>query len=359
MRRSLRRFLVLSFSVLATAGVVFGSGIERYFAATQGYRYIKNFESASLDSREVLGPFNRMLLEDAGLVSFSRWEVTADSAQTMSVEVWETQDSRGAYSLFTWWLESAEHAGKPLPLGVGNRFDPTSAVFWRGNCFFHVEAPSGRLAQDDFLYFAGAIIQAINIENQLPVSVSHLPTEELDASSVRFYCGIQSLKQNSDLPPEILPLLRPDEGIEVSYAKYTPEGFPLFVIGYPTVAMAQEDLVRLQGALQSVFSEQGIYLKRSGLLIGIFLGPEEKARAVLGALQYKPTVQWLKDERSAFSDEQLTFLGLVVQSLLGTAVLLVVIALLGGGAGLVRYWLLQHFPRLGHHDEMIRLRLHD
>ena len=127
--------------------------------------------------------------------------------------------------------------------------------------------------------------------------------------------------------------------------------------------MADDYAGRIQDALQSVFSEHGIYMKRSGPLLGLFLGPLPAATPVLEYLQYTASVEWIHEEDTQLRDlernraEIVTFFGLLNRSILFTGFFIVVMLTLGIGAGFLRFALLRRFPAMGHGDQTIFLDL--
>lgn len=343
--------------LLTLSTVVWGSGVERYFAQIDSFTFIKRLEVSDVDRLVELSGFDEEFLREVGIVSLSRWHIRDDSGRSLEADVYESADSRGAYALFSWWPVRHSIEGRELPLAVGNLYSKSQTVFWNGPFFWSLHGLSGNWQAEDVASFVTAIVSAINLENHLPVTISHLPAESLVPGSTRFYCGPSTLARNETFPRELIPVLREQEELEVAYAQYGAEGSSLFLIGFPTVALAEDGLVHLQDALREVFSPQGIYMKRSGILVAVFLGPQAAAETVLGHVQYKPTIQWLRDKRPELTNEQITFLGLVARAIIGTGVLVLAILAVGGAAGLFRYWLLGRFPNLFRRDEMIRLDL--
>ncbi|GAB4237506.1 MAG: hypothetical protein Kow00109_11460 [Acidobacteriota bacterium] len=355
--RLLFHVAVLASCASAFIGMARGSGIERYFAQIGDFTFVKRLEVSNLDRIGELSGFDKEFLSEAGVVSLSRWSIQDHSGRSLQADVYESADSRGAYALFNWWPVRHGLEGRELPLAVGNLYSPSQTVFWNGPFFWMLQGIEGNWQAEDVGAFVTTVVKAVNLENHLPVSVSHLPAESLVPGTTRYYCGPATLAQNELFPKELIPVLRREEEFEVAFARYQPGGSALFLIGFPTVALAREGLVELQDTLGEVFSPQGIYLKRSGVLVAVFLGPQSAAEAVLGNVQYKPTIQWLRDERPELTNEQITFLGLVARAIIGTGALVMGILALGGAAGLFRYWLLGRFPNLFRRDEMIRLDL--
>jgi hypothetical protein len=197
----------------------------------------------------------------------------------------------------------------------------------------------------------------ISLENLLPVSISHLPEEDLIAESVRFYLGAESLALNEHFPEPLLTEIGFADRIEIAVGQYQPGGESLFLVGYPTPKLAAAYFIKLQDRLQGFFSEQGVYMKRAGVLICIFVGPEHRAHVILPRVKYAPTIKWLYEKRLDTSSETLTFLGLITKTILGTGVFILVILGTGLVLGLVRYEVLRRFPGFMGKKEMVRLNL--
>ena len=360
MKRIALVFISLVSLVAASGSVSAQSAFRQYAPKLSGFQL--DLQTRTEDPSQAPHQFfSQNLLEESGFKAFSDWNVRSGGRTVMVSQVFETASSMGAYALFN----EAEHSSAgadwtPLNLPLGNDFSSKEAVFWRGNFLFHIlPAPSGTLREADFADFVKAVASTVDVENLLPVSVSHLPAEDRVKGSVHFYLGADSLSKDAAFPKPLLQEIGLSDRIEIATARYQPGDDPLFVIGYPTPSLADQYLIRMQDRLKSYFSKEGIYMKRSGVLIGIFIGPETQARTVLGALQYKPTIKWLKKKEPPANDHGvMTFIGAVTNAILGTGTL--ILMAIGGGlvAGFIRYGLFKAFPRLLHRNDMIRLKLH-
>ena len=104
-------------------------------------------------------------------------------------------------------------------------------------------------------------------------------------------------------------------------------------------------------------------MKRSGPLLGLFLGPLPAATPVLANLQYTAAVEWVHEEDTQLRDlernraEIVTFFGVVTNSILFTGFFIVVVLTLGIGAGFLRMALLHRFPAMNRGGETIFLNL--
>jgi len=323
------------------------------------YRFSLQSEIESPDDDARLKPFSAAILAEAEFQGFSEWEVLRNAGGQLRLNVFQMQDPLGAFSLFTLWPELVPESGLvKIDAPLGAYFSPSDAIFWRGYYFCHVRPRAGaRLTEEILTELIGDFVEVIETENLLPVSVSHLPEEQLLPGSTRFYLGAESLALNDHFPEPLLREIGLEDRIEIAFAQYEPGNHSLFLIGYPTPALADDYFIRLQNRLQGFFSEEGVYLKRAGVVICIFIGPEERAREVLSRVEYTATIKWLYQKKRDPSAENISFLGLVTQTILGIGVFLLLILGAGFVTGLVRYEALQRFPQLTKRKEMVRLRL--
>jgi hypothetical protein len=110
--------------------------------------------------------------------------------------------------------------------------------------------------------------------------------------------------------------------------------------------------------MESYFSPEGVYIRRSGVIIAIFFGPESEAQNILTKVQYAPTIQWIyqkKPDPEELVRRTMDFLGSVRQTLVLILVFLPTVLTLGFTAGIVRYKLFQLYPGVKEKGEMIQL----
>ncbi|UCF37935.1 MAG: hypothetical protein JSU96_03455, partial [Acidobacteriota bacterium] len=238
-------------------------------------------------------------------------------------------------------------------------YSPRLAVFWRGSFLFQIRPSCASImGTDEFTQFVHRLTAAITMENLLPVSITHLPKEGMKKHSIRFYLGADSIRENSRFPKPLREAVGFSEHIEVASAEYEPDAHSLFLVGYPNPKLADEYFLQMQDQLQSFFSTEGVYMKRSGLLICLFIGPEQQATTVLQAVKYNPSIKWLYEKKEdPNSSEIQTFFGLLTQTILGIGTFLLMIIGSGLIAGLLRYEFLRRFPGLSRKKGTIRLNL--
>jgi len=346
--------------LLLTQIVAAQPSIQRHFSAFSDHRFIMLEEITQLENTKRINPYTTEILEEALFQSYSRWRVERQEKQDYLLEVFDLLDTSGAFSLLTLWPRFCGPADwKQLELPVGNHFRTGEGVFWRGNYLIKLTAAPGRtLTEEEFSELVRLFYENTHLENLYPVSVSHFPPQGLVRSSVEFYLGAASLALNERFPEPLLREIGFVDKIEIAFGKYELDDASLFVIGYPTPSLADEYFIRLQRGLRAFFSAEGIYMKRTGVLIAMLLGSEISAQQILGNIRYSPSVKWLYQKDSGTdSGEVRSFLGLLVRTILGTGVFILLIVAAGLVTGLIRYALLRRFPGLKRRKEMLRLNL--
>ena len=321
---------------------------------------LPDYELVRIDSSRTApsGEFPSDIVEEYGFLSFTQWRIQPGAA---ILDVYEMIDTQAAYGLFTIWEEDRRDSERCLLMGLENRLIEGRLAFWRGHYFFILHSYP---AQEDFLSsFPPLLKKAIDERSLHPVSVYQLPGDHLVRPSIRFYVGQKALATNPAIPRQLIGHLGFEDQAEATIARYEPDGFPLLLLAYPTASVAEEYAGRIQDALQSVFSEDGIYMKRSGPLLGLFLGPLASANPVLEDLQYTATVEWVHEEDTLLRDlernraEIVTFFGLVTNSILFTGFFILFVLALGIGVGFLRMALLRWFPAMSRGAETIFLDL--
>ncbi len=299
-----------------------------------------------------------LILEEYGLLSFSRWRIRPGDAV---LKVYEMADTQGAFGVFSIWGDERRDQGSALPIGIENLRLGDRVAFWRGHYFFVLS--SAAAGSDLFSVFPLRLKKAIDERNLHPVSVFQLPARDLIRPSIRFYLGREAMSRNPIIPSQLISHLGFEDEVEAALAGYEPHGSPLLLLAYPTASVADAYAARIQDALQSVISRDGIYMKRSGPLLGLFLGPLPDAEKVLGDLQYTATVQWVHEKDALLRQlerergEIVTFFGLVTGSIVGTGAFMLVVLGLGLTAGFLRVVVINTFPGFGRRRRTIFLDL--
>ncbi len=339
------------------------STIQQYLSVISDYNFEKVAELSTWQDRDEIGPFSLDVLKDYVPLAYSRWTVDSKLGKAIPVgelEVYEMSSSPGAFGVFSIWRYSLGTGGR-FEIAVDNWHSGQSLIFWGGRYFFHLKGSShSDVVEETFRNLALALMNAIPLTNVYPVTVTHLPEERLIEESIRFYLGEASLTAHQDFPRHLISQLGFEDRIEITYARYAPAGHPLFLVGYPTPILAAQYFIGLQNTLQAHFSPQGIHIKRAGILVSIFVGPEEEAGEILARVDYSPTVKWIYEKKADLKEQRrevISFLERVRRFII--AILFYLLITLGTGVvlGLLRYLLLQCFPVVAERGKVICLKI--
>ncbi|MCY3776124.1 MAG: hypothetical protein OXH11_09080 [Candidatus Aminicenantes bacterium] len=332
-------------------------GVQRYLERLSGYRFHLLEKSGGLE--RAAGDFSRPVLEEYALQSYSRWRLQGSGDSSLVMEVHETLHQQGAFGLYR--LDSLLRPGTRdrLELPVENRYREGSCIFWRGPFLFRLTARAGPQARDRLKAAVAALVEAIPIVNLHPVTVLHLPRQDLVTESVGIYLGPAALAYNDRFPDPLMDKIGFQDRVEVAFADYGPEVGSLFLLAYPTPSVAADYFLELQNSLHSFFSPDGIYIKRSGLLLAVFLGTESRAQAVLGEVQWAPAVKWVHDRTVQVepAGEARSFLDMLLRTALATVCFIV--GSLGFGCLLGYIWhrIDERFPVWSSRNDAIHLNL--
>ena len=353
------------FFVLSLSPPLLAQGtIAQYFDQLEGYQAEKLVESSTLEE-DIDSPFESEVIDEFILFNYSRWVVRAadsNSPPALELEVYEMQDPQGAFGVFTNWNHRApDSLPQRLNLSVDNYYLDPGLIFWRGAYFFHLKPVDPEPGDPEALErFSSTFIEALPLLNLHPLTVIHLPQANLVRESIRYYLGQASFDLDGDFPRELITPLGFEHDIEVTAARYSPGMHTLYLVAYPTPALAAQQSARLQNAMESYFSPEGVYIRRSGVIVSIFFGPEPEAREILAKIQYAPTIQWIyqkEQDPQEIVQRTMDFLGSVRQTMLLIMVFLPTVLIAGFGAGIVRYTLFQFFPGEKEKGEMIQLNI--
>ncbi len=362
LRRSL--FVVLLFALSISLAVRAQVTVDQYFPLLENYQFEKLTELSATEKSAGIGPFSPVILDEYILLSYSRWAVQHETTleSPLELEIYEMQDALGAFGLFSIWHSLLEETPQErLSLSVDNYSSVHGLTFWRGNYFFRLrESDPGMNSSVSLFDLAHALIDAIPLINLHPVTVIHLPKEGLIRESIRFYLGESSFALNEDFPEALAADIGFDKQVEVTRARYADDGHELFLMGYPTASLAEDHFILLHNALQGYFSDEGVYMKHTGLIVSIFFGPEARAEEILAKIHYLPTIKWLyqKDQDAEDMRETITsFLGLLRNTAATFGFFVSLSIVLGVTAGLARVRILRRFPQLLKKGEPILLKL--
>jgi len=355
-------FLVLL--LFLTQAMLADVTIKQYFPSLDHYRFDNLEEVTLIEGQARIGSLEVPLLEEYGLLSYSSWhlrETATEGAPVVELQVHEMLDPSGAFGVFS-LLNRSDPSGERLELPVENFYRGAQLSFWRGPYALQLRQRGGGPADPQLLRrIASNLVEAIPLLNVHPVTVLYLPQHDLIQKSISFYLGQSSLSLNPDFPTHLIPLVGFEDEVEVTYARYGPEDSALFLLGYPTPALAEDYFEKLHTLLQSHISSTGIYMKRSGLLVSLLIGPQEQARKILSNVTYTPSIKWIYEKRNrpTLRDDAITFMGMVRRVGLGGVCF--IFLSLGGGAlmGFFRHHLLERYLPWNGKGGIIRLNLNE
>jgi hypothetical protein len=359
-----RRIPVFFVALLTLVGLARSEvSVSSHLNQIPDYRAALEREVSSIEGRSQVGSFNAELLNEFVLKSYSRWNLTPVPTEAgdavgspVTLEVYEMLDSPAAFGLFSLWEKAEDRRLEArLNLPIEHRYSGADLIFWRSNYFLRLQTPAPPADPEPLERLVRSMLDAIPSRNVLPVGVAQLPREELEEGSVELYLGRSGLAYAPDFPEPLVPLMGLEDQIEIVSARYRPASTPVFLITYPTPALAQTYSTRIQAALSSYFGEPPIFLKRSGPIIALCLGSEQDAERLLGRVNYLAQVKWLEDKPP--ESEVGTFLGMVSRAILGTLAFLLITLGIGVAVGYARYLVIRRYPSVGRRDEMIRLKI--
>ncbi len=359
-------FVAFLFALSISSATRAQAPVDQYFPLIEDYRFEKLTEISATEKPAEIKPFHRGILDEYILLTYSRWAVRPKAAlqsAPLELEIYEMKDTLGAFGMFSIWPSLLEEASQErLNLSVDNYSSVNGLIFWRGSYFFHLSAPDpGRNSNPSLFDLAQTLIDTIPRLNLHPFTVLHLPKEGLIRESIRFYLGESSFALNEDFPKALAAEIGFDKQIEVTLARYAESGQELFLMGYPTASLSADHFVRLQNAMQDYFSTEGVYMKRSGLIVAIFFGPEARAQEILPKIHYLPTIKWLYQKEldgSEITRKNMTlFLGFLRETSLFVALFVTFSVALGVTAGFARFEIMRRFPGLLKKGETIELKL--
>jgi hypothetical protein len=259
---TLKRLLYLTvllsfFSGLTRADV----SVAAYLKKIPDYTVKSKEEVVKVAEGKDIGSFPAGVLKEFALKTYSRWDlVPADpnsGKPDVDLEVYEMLDPPGAFGLYSLWDKTGHSplTGR-LNLPTEHRYSDRDLILWRSSYFLHLREPEGQNDKAKLEQLVREMMDAIPAANELPVAIGQLPTEELKEGSVEFYFGRNGLALNKEFPKPLEPLMGLEDHIEIGFGRYNPGDTPLFLIAYPTPALAEKYSVKIQDALSCQFGNQ-------------------------------------------------------------------------------------------------------
>lgn len=344
-----RASLALLFTLVGSRFAAGAERLEDHWKSLPGYTVeklsVKDLERADRDYEGIPAA----VLDEYAIRGYSRWRIQprADRA-AFEVTVLRMLDPTGAFGVLTYRRGLHGNTAQGAGLEVAHYLASGELAFWKGRFCVIVSVGSDTSAEEA-ASLGRQLGAAIAEENLAPVTVLNMPPTP---TSLSFFMGPSGISAEEGLPGRLAALAGFQSGVELTAAEY-PLGERLYLLGYPTPALASEAHSRIRPALDPAWN-----LKQTGILVA--LQPKGGSAALLEAVAYKPRVQWVKDRPPPTLQEEAKdvlrlFLGWFVFTLYFIG------ATLGSAAAilLLRYGLRRRFPRLADNDQMIRMGLSD
>jgi len=294
------------------------------------------------------------ILIETGLKRYVERSYVLTIPGSLKIEIMTFADPRESYSAFTFLSGTALKKGPP-----GDFFESSAEIlsFSAGNCLVRIHAQAN---QNLAARVASSIANRIGRKAPNPPAlIRHLPLENCDASSIRYFLAPPALARLG-APVAGTPLLVPAE-VEAAQARYAAQGESgaITLLSFPTTQLADEFYDA--GPLYASAPKTGfLYTRKTGPIIGILEGNFSAGSAdkILSSIKFEYSIKWIfdrnKNQGRTIWGVPVRILSTVVRSLLFTALLCLASifagVLLGAGRLYVR-------RRLGRTDSDAYIRL--
>jgi|WetSurSiteA1Bulk_404760.scaffolds.fasta_scaffold07914_3 hypothetical protein len=353
---------LLGLCVAATAQIELTS--NNYFPAELEFHELQKILSEeSFEAPDRLHEIeDGRLILDVGFEKYDRRVYSIGKSDEVAIEVITLKDFRAAYALLTLLRSAGIKDGPP---GDAYTITTGSIRFIRDRYWIRIR---GQNASEDLLKrIALSVSNRIGPSQQKPPSlISHFPEPGYDASSLRYFPGLQSFKSYSD--SEVVKSLNIVPDAEIAQANYSVDNQPgiLFLVNFPTGQVADEYFSAFGNTEFSLAVGAKTYAKKIGPIVAILNGPIDSAAAdkFLGALRYSYSIRWVYEKRNNSKiiwGIPVSILGTVVRSMFFIAILCVISVISGTGFAVLRFFLRGHgnknAPDQPEQTEITRLRL--
>jgi len=302
---------------------------------------------------------NADVLKEYGLSDYAVADYTR-AGRHLTLRARRFADATGAYGAFTFYRKPGSHSED---IGKEGASSGNEVLFWTGTTLVDavfgnagssassdteacVPVTSGETcisvasARASLKQLAGVIPPAAGSEGVPPSLPHHLPTDGLDASSVRYSIGpVAYARTGGVLPPSLVDFTRDPEIVTAQYASHDSKG-TLTVLEYPTPQIAIARAKAIDDQLKQGSSMPGSSVHRSGPLVAITsetFSPTD-AQALLAKVKYDAavTVDHPEGYVSEVRKTARLLLGIIyLTGILGGSSILVGL-FLGGGRAFIR-----------------------
>lgn len=278
--------------VLATAA----SAQNSYFPLAPEIPEAKEVETtrAFTDPARLSATSSGRLMEAVGFKGYQRrvYSLQPGVGGTLSIEIVTLLDRRAAYSLLTLLRESTIQNGPP---GDAFAVAPQRMLFAQGDIFVRIQA--ARLPSDRMKELSLSISRRIGPRREKPLSlISRFPKSGYDASSVRYYPGIQTfLAFPGRLTASDLGITAEAEIAEARYRVGNVAGV-LTLLNFPTKEGAEDCYERLSPTSRD--SADKLFSRKVGPIVAVLQGPfsPETAEKLLADIRHSYSVKWIYEK---------------------------------------------------------------
>ena len=330
---------------------------ENYFPAEFEFQELQKISSEQTieDPARLSKVDGGRLFSDVGFRKYEKRIYSAGTSGSVSIEIVSLLDFRAAYSLLTLLREDNIKEGPP---GDAYTMTPGGIRFAHGKEWVRIQGNG--VPEDLPRRIAVSVSNRIGSRRPKPPSlVARLPKTGYDASTLRYYPGIEAFKSYSGRVPE---QFRYDSDFEIAQARYSANNQTgtLSLLSFPTSEVAEEYF----NGLESTESSK-VYTKRAGPLVGILEGKFDPGTAekILDGIQFSYSIRWIENPQKPATVWGIPagILGTVVKSLLFVVILCGVSILLGIAFAALRVALRvyapNHSPDRPDRTEITRLKM--
>jgi hypothetical protein len=200
------------------------------------------------------------------------------SAQIFALEFEDATDAFSAYTFYRTMMHGVRISGAEARLRkAGNEMsvDSDGTLVWAGTAVMRIK---GQVSTEELISLTAGLPKDAGRRGMPPLLPSSIPTNGLDAASVRYAVGpVGYAAMGGVLPAEILGW---DKAAEVATANYRGKG-TLTLLLYPTPQIAGDRLRAVQQAVNDAGTAKygTVVLRRVGPLVGVTTGAWTEAQA--------------------------------------------------------------------------------
>lgn len=266
------------------------------------------------------------------------------------VSATEFADATGAYSAFTLMRTLDSHpCASGNTLGVDCAATPGRVLFWAGDTLVAI-TPAGALpiSVRSFSELADVLPKPVGAKGAHPLLPTRLPTDGLEATSIRYAVGpVTYAAQGGQLPASLIDFSKSPEILTARYRGSKSGSGVLTAVFYPTPTIAGERMRAMQAAVQgkllpASFLAGDPQAARSGPIVALASSGLSKKQAtkLANAVHYDAAITWNKPEGYMDQFKVTKAASVMVQIMffvfMMTAAALILGIFFGGGRALLR-----------------------